>query len=762
MAISIYPSIGVARLGNSPDGIFLAPDKIGGLPYEYEELTLDGNLSTPVTNFKDVSGCIKRQGQLFRLFDDIGEITTDRADIVSIEWTVHLASKKAAWYQYNELAGNLLYPNNSYEDYAIRNDLSREDMYRNPGVEDADRQTLIIDPGPRTLSTPGQVIELENNTDGLPSGYPQQFPNADPDYGVGVTTLGTLRMDSHGRLIVLGGFGNSGGDLPITNYGGSDTWHDDIADGPVYCTVTYSGPRTEDLKAWVIVGSPDFAPEIVNISTLSDTMFDVGVRHLGLLNGTDSDDMYDGSAWNPNYRAHFERDILPIIQRIRGYQWVSNVQSMSAFFANNFDFTDNNETTTSEAYLNRQNYFSYFRQPNGEGQITNTQKELFQNDFPMMPLNSGSNSVSNDTIVKFLALNETQHFLLGQWAAGKFDSYPDYDPNDPTDANALVDPRHTAGVGNCVGLPMCPGIEVTWLVQNPAIYEAPYVIQHAQAKDGYNTTGLTPMRDECAGGGCEPGDLTKRMACPWQADFFQCTIQYVNFTDPTQNKVSTGTGTEYSNDGSSTESTPVNNIRMPDPPTYYSYWWPPQSPWDVLTGETTLHGDRPVAIDGQETPNTYVPSTDLNGGPVPKPPEAGQDPNTITVHDPVYLPAGQQVNYARGINSFVQMVEHWYALGFIRNQNPSDADYPYLVETERNHELFSYQEIPVGAITGHHYDNDTTIPVFSMEQDTGTVRAKSERAQRLVAYLEERAFKAIQMSPEAIRRHPRTGTRARR
>ena len=48
---------------------------------------------------------------------------------------------------------------------------------------------------------------------------------------------------------------------------------------------------------------------------------------------------------------------------------------------------------------------------------------------------------------------------------------------------------------------------------------------------------LSPSRDETmAGGGCQPGDLTKRMAIPWQADFFDCSVQDVNFTTPHTNK----------------------------------------------------------------------------------------------------------------------------------------------------------------------------------------------------------------------------------
>jgi hypothetical protein len=115
--------------------------------------------------------------------------------------------------------------------------------------------------------------------------------------------------------------------------------------------------------------------------------------------------------------------------------------------------------------------------------------------------------------MKFLALNDTQLFLMEQWANGNFENNSNFQPYP-------VNPLDAASVGNCVGLPMCPGIEVTWSMQNPTVYKAPYQILQYQNEAWYFDNGLTPSRDECAGGGCEPGDLTKRMACPWQADFF--------------------------------------------------------------------------------------------------------------------------------------------------------------------------------------------------------------------------------------------------
>ncbi|MNQ93325.1 L-lysine 6-oxidase [compost metagenome] len=77
MALQIHPSVGVARLGNSPinavpspviavspndpSNICLSPDTIGGLPF-------NGDGNGPIVKFKDDAGRIKRQGQLFRVF----------------------------------------------------------------------------------------------------------------------------------------------------------------------------------------------------------------------------------------------------------------------------------------------------------------------------------------------------------------------------------------------------------------------------------------------------------------------------------------------------------------------------------------------------------------------------------------------------------------------------------------------------------------------------------------------------------------------
>lgn len=660
MRFAIHPSVGLARLGNSPEGFYLEPQTIGGRPIECTpqgELRLQGGEPIPVEKFKDAKGRIKRQASRFRVFvydDDspAGREIVLGKDVQSVEWTVHIANKKAVWYGFNELEGDLMVPpppdhnpplaDNSYKSWGTK--------VRNATYQ-GDRRELIIDPGPRSVSTPGGRAEFSKDT--IPSSYKYgHFPPDTPTQGLPIATLGSMIVDREGRLIVLGGFGRAGGEESISSFAGADSWHDDIADGPVRCKLTLDKGQSIDLDAWVIVGSPKFAPELVNIVTLDDIMFDVGVRHLEL-----SPNMYDVAlhpgtgGWNPEYKASFERDIRPIIDRPAGYQWVANTPTMTAFSSPKFDPRDNSATKL----VARQTYFSYWRKPGTSEVDPNGQENTLSttSGVPMMPLNSGSNSVSEVQIDKFLTLTETQYFLLGQWANGKCDVRKD----DDTNLNAL----DRASVGNAVGSPMCPGIEVTWSLRNPAIYSAPYQIRNAHDEAYYAENGLSTTADECEGGGCEPGDLTKRMAIPWQSDFFQCTAQFINFTDPNSNKEG----------------------MIPKPPTYYGYWWPPQSPMFVMSAVMSKADQKAAGVS-----------------------------------------SGFQVYFSRGINTFAEMITAWTYLGFIVNRNSaaSRSEYPSFEEVERNHDKFAAVSVAVGNANIVYNDlQSMSVPTLGMSVAVGSV-----------------------------------------
>ena len=452
----IEPSIGLARVGDSLTQFYLAPETIGGRPIDCDQFGNTGPTPVPVERYKDALMRVKRQGARFRImrYDDASpgnpiEVKLGDADVVSIEWTVHIANKKAAWYSFSELLGNLYYggsytPDNSY---ALKNV-----ELRNPSVTDpAQRKALIIDPGPRTLNGQRQKVEFSRDT--IPGGYPGSFPPSNPSQGYPIDTLGSAVTDDAGRLVVIGAYGRAGGDEPISSYGGADSWYDDIADGAVTVTLTLASGAVEVRNAWGISGSPMFAPELVNNTTLDDLLYDVGVRYHNL-----EPAMYSGGQFNVGFTASYDTDIRPILDRMASYQWVANVQAMTAAARPGFDLSD--PAVGSEVRL------SLFRQFRNSADPAASQQLWAGNNAPAMPLNSGTNSVSKQQLVKFSTLTETQYFLLGQWMKGPF-------IRGPRPAAPGISHLDHADVGNATGEPMSPGIEVTWSMRNPTPYDAP-------------------------------------------------------------------------------------------------------------------------------------------------------------------------------------------------------------------------------------------------------------------------------------------------
>lgn len=637
----IHPSVGVARLGNSTDSFYLAPEETGGLPIECDAQgneKLEKGKPVYVKQFKDGQKRIRRQGAKFRIFrydksPEGVELTLNDPDIKNIEWNVHIANKKAGFWNFAELVGNtMISPQNTYENGEKKGFVT----LRNETVKGKTRQKLIIDPGPRSLSGSNKKTDFSKST--APPDYQfTSFPGK-PQQGLSIDTLGSMLTDKEGRLVIVAAYGNAGGNDPITSYAGADTWHDDTADGQVNCKITFKNGEVIELDAWVICASPKYAPQLVNISTIADLMLDLEIRFRNYDPGIFNIKKWPKSeGWNTDYIVNFDRDIAPILNRPKDYIWVSNVPSMLAFTNPPFNVRDNSPDLNKK----RKTFFSYWRKPFG---MKNTQvNDLWDNrKMPLMPHNSGTNSVTNEIVQKFLTLTPLQYFFLGQWAEGKF--------NDEKKVKwKNIHSLDQASVGNCAGLPQSPGIETTWSINNPALYRAPFRIKHAHDNTYYKKNGLSPLRDETKGGGCEPGDLSKRMAIPWPADFFQCTIELVNFTNPNIN---------------------VDEYDDAIPPSYYAYWWPPQAPWDVISGNMT-------------------PLEQFQQG----------------------IPAGVQVNYARGINSFGQMIKAWKYLGFIVNQNEGDdaRDYPYFVEKERNDEQFEVASVAVGGGSVYITGDDTTF-----------------------------------------------------
>src|SRR3954452_19881432 len=280
---AIHPSIGIARVGNSPDGCFYGPEVTDPLPPHDRGF------------YRDKNGALKRQSARFRVYGldaggkPLAELTAANADIV---WTVQLANKKAAWYEF-QLAQD------------IPEALSApEQMLRNITV--SDRASLAIDPGPRSIRGPDVQCGPQPTFD--TGGF-----MGTPFY------VGELRTNEAGRLVVLGGRGKSEshtGARAVT-FANNDGWHDDVSDGPVNAEVTIGGTTLAVDPAWVVVAPPNYAPMQKSVRTMWDLMRDVANSSPRL---------------KPNSPAptSFEQDIRPLFERLAGLQWVN--EGFAAYF----------------------------------------------------------------------------------------------------------------------------------------------------------------------------------------------------------------------------------------------------------------------------------------------------------------------------------------------------------------------------------------------------------------------------------------------
>ena len=290
----IHPGIGIARLGDSPHEFYISPEKPAALPIACDSqgnplTTPNGMSEVPVTRFKDAQGRIKRAAARFQIFayddkcpggrplslgDEI-EGGGNKGVLVDIVWRVYLANKKAVWYQFSALRGEHGYAANHPR--------------RNAGITDPNaRQRLIVDPGPQVVNaTTRRTAHFNRDST---SSYAATFPPPDLKPRQ-IDTLGELKTDSKGRLLVLGGHGHSGtfntgfGHPRIEDYANNDGWFDDTSDGPVMARLVMYSKDVDRLRyidveypAWVIAAYPRYVPEILDMITLEEVVQDVAIR----------------------------------------------------------------------------------------------------------------------------------------------------------------------------------------------------------------------------------------------------------------------------------------------------------------------------------------------------------------------------------------------------------------------------------------------------------------------------------------------------
>lgn len=505
VSVAIHPGIGIARVGNSKDEYFIGPE----VPYPDPK---------PPGFYRDASGALKRQAARFRIYglDAQGRVVREiTAADARIEWTVEVANKKAAWYQFVTAM-----------DLPEAVPVGR----RNAQIQGAERRKLEITPPPCSIEGTDQGGESYHLVG---------------DFFDQKVYLGELATDEAGRLIFLGGHGVSRpaapGDKPYT-FANNDGWHDDISDGPVCATVHLDGRELRAEPAWVVVGPPNYAPDLLGVVTLYDILANT----------------YIGNWWEQKKKPSFTQDIYPILERFCTTQWVNQ-----GFF-NEFGWRAPNEflrqldvlSAPGDDFAERRrqifNQFRYPQQLNSNLNLTVPNNTGFSagSSIGQWPVYYGDAvTLSNVNPNAYMPVTELMYQYLGQWAAGDFEADWEGPPEHPVSIDQVPLQEQPATLDRaamefCLGGPFHPGCEMTWPMRNYTMYSEPFRIRHWPAGGARSDYGdfLLPEQVYSQSGGNPtvggplyfqaPGDLTRWMAVPWQTDSASCRSGYVPQYDP--------------------------------------------------------------------------------------------------------------------------------------------------------------------------------------------------------------------------------------
>jgi len=495
----IHPAIGIARVGNSLDGFFLAPEVSDARPL-------------PLGGYRDATGAIKRQVARFRIYgyDSAGAVVRElTADDATIVWTAHLANKKAAWYEFLR----------AFDLPEVSQPGALFSRRRNEFTLWPNRGQLVIDPGPRSIQGPS----VQGPSYRFDTG--RFFKLAVP--------LGELRTDERGRLLVFGGSGlaRSVDGIDPVEVSNNDGWHDDSSDGPIEAKVTLAGREIPVEGAWAVVAMPNYAPALKSVRTVYDLLFDLAI------------------AWGfeaPPAQVSFTRHIAPIFRRLTALQWVNagiaaefgvgQTYEAGALLPKLADASEGNREFRRQIHRR-------FRNPatGVSGLGGKLWPPLYGDNW------EGLNNQEADVTMRIAdtmhALSPTQLGWLAKWAEGGFlDDHATAPPPpgsldevSPAERPAALD---RAALDFCLADSFHPGIELTWILRRRSLWSGWMRLRRrpaGQAEPDYGATmearaALAEPGPLSASG---PGDLTRWMAVPWQTDAVSCLYGYDNYKTST-------------------------------------------------------------------------------------------------------------------------------------------------------------------------------------------------------------------------------------
>ncbi|MDQ3928136.1 MAG: LodA/GoxA family CTQ-dependent oxidase, partial [Chloroflexota bacterium] len=274
--------------------------------------------------------------------------------------------------------------------------------------------------------------------------------------------------------------------------------------------------------AWVIVGPPNYAPDVIDLRTMYDLLCDVYIQ----------------AGWLPQPTSiSFKDDIYPILERFCNLQWVN--QGFAVQFGwggpNNFqdpEYVAKLADTGGEYRELRQQIYNSMRVLDRDGESPVPWPWIYGDSMNLPPVSARQH----------MTLSPTQMSMLEQWVNGNFDNDWAHrtEPARTLDQVPLAQQPATldqAALHFCLADAFHPGCEMTWPVRHLTMYSSPFRIKHRPAGEPEPDYGPV-LRPEVAVGPNGPlyeqgpGDISRWMAIPWQADTASCRYAYYSGTGP--------------------------------------------------------------------------------------------------------------------------------------------------------------------------------------------------------------------------------------
>lgn len=496
----IYPSIGIARLGNGKSkkkDVVFSPE----IPWE--------NLFDTDLEFLNEDGALKKQAQRFYIYrcdEDGNPVEQIKPEDYEIEWRVEVANKKPFWYDFNnsldlsvQTENQNLSPNFFYDRIA-------------PGISASLRNPNVLDEGLRKEGAPNYRKELVNSPGAVSvredrpkrkirGMFPYPLKKGLKSHIAALMDTSSKRVDlgkieydkKDGTMIFYGADGTSASLNPSdlnTDFADNSNWYDDICDGRVTAHVKHKETGEEfelndaQSAAWIATAPPDYAPQIQPISTMYD-----------LVCGTAND------TYIPELSL-----VFPMFFRLYRMQWVNLGDFLSPSFKETIDkLTDegkfkyiyskgSNAKEHEEAKAIRERIFELFRNPeynyNNEPIIPSKDKTDLVNrgsgtEKLKLPYYPGDGINYPGSPAQWFAIPPMIYEQLKRWRDGDFETPSGFDFKNINEMGAFYREQFIEAAKDDRKRPLLmtravletlygggfhPGVELTWPLRHSQMY----------------------------------------------------------------------------------------------------------------------------------------------------------------------------------------------------------------------------------------------------------------------------------------------------